>query len=129
MDNKISLNDQILSDNADHETINESASDGGSRNRKRKKTPSVFDFFDSNDETIAPMCELRRTCQMELNSFEDRNVTLPFRNSSGHFNVPLSWWKSQGALLFPILAKLAKTKYLCIPATSAPSERVWSRAS
>ena len=112
LDNMISLNDQILSDNADHETINERASDGGSRNRKRKKSPSVFDFFDSKDETIAPMYELRRTCQTELNSFEDRNVTLPFRNSSGHFNDPLSWWKSQGALRFPKLAKLAKNSYV-----------------
>ena len=41
--------------------------------------------------------------------------------------LALSWWKSQGALRFPHLAKLAK-KYLYIPATSAPSERVWSRA-
>ena len=54
------------------------------------------------------MYEMRRTCQTELNSFEDRNVTIPFRNSSGEFNDPLSWWKSQGAILFPHLAKLAK---------------------
>jgi len=74
------------------------------------------------------MYELRRTCQTKLNSFEDRNVTIPFRNASGEFNDPLSWWKIQGALRFPHLAKLAE-KYLCIPATSATSERVWSRAS
>jgi len=56
-----------------------------------------------------------------------RNSTVPFRNASGEFNDPLSWWKSQGALRFPHLAKFVKN-YLCIPATSAPSARVWSRA-
>jgi hypothetical protein len=40
---------------------------------------------------------------------------------------PLSWWNDNHRL-FPRLAKLAK-KYLCIPATSAPSERAFSSAS
>ena len=37
---------------------------------------------------------------------------------------PLVWW-SQHEINFPLVAKLAK-KYLCIPATSSPSERVFS---
>lgn len=41
---------------------------------------------------------------------------------------PLHFWKKQAkAGRLPVLAKLAK-KYLCIPASSAPSERVWSFA-
>ena len=39
---------------------------------------------------------------------------------------PLKWWHSK-SLYFPALANFAK-KYLCIPATSTPSERVFSLA-
>lgn len=37
---------------------------------------------------------------------------------------PLDWWRAHVEEM-PMLSKVAK-KYLCIPATSAPSERVFS---
>lgn len=40
---------------------------------------------------------------------------------------PLEWWKSNESN-FPILSKLAK-RYLCVPASSAESERFFSNAS
>ena len=44
------------------------------------------------------------------------------------FNIGLTlkWW-SEHANIYPRLAKLAK-KYLCTPASSVPSERIWSLA-
>ena len=43
------------------------------------------------------------------------------------YNCPLSWWKTS-ADRYKYLGKLA-IKYLAVPATSAPSERIWSRAA
>ena len=40
------------------------------------------------------------------------------------FNDPLTWWKENGAK-YLYVANIA-CKYLAIPATSAPSEQVWS---
>jgi hypothetical protein len=43
------------------------------------------------------------------------------------FNDALAWWKRNDSK-YPLFAMLAH-EYLAIPATSAPSERIWSRAS
>jgi hypothetical protein len=43
------------------------------------------------------------------------------------YTCPLSWWKTS-AVRYMNLGKLV-IKYLAVPATSAPSERIWSRAA
>ena len=46
--------------------------------------------------------------------------------ADGNWNDPLAWWKIN-EISFPTLAKFAKV-HLAIPATSAPSERIFSKA-
>ena len=52
---------------------------------------------------------------------------IPLRdNGSEKYNCPLNWWKLH-EFKYKMLSILA-ARYLCIPATSAPSERVFSAA-
>jgi len=51
---------------------------------------------------------------------------LPLKKDDGSFNNPLDWWRLKEQQ-YPLLAVLA-SKVLAIPATLAPSERVFSVA-
>jgi hypothetical protein len=51
---------------------------------------------------------------------------MPLQKEDRTYNDPLAWWRLK-AQKFPLLSELA-IRYLCIPATSAPSERVFSTA-
>lgn len=51
---------------------------------------------------------------------------LPFKDAAYEFNNPLAWWRDHESE-FPNIARLAR-RILAIPATSAPSERVFSTA-
>ena len=59
-------------------------------------------------------------CQVEVSQYRRKE---PCTNATEN---PLTWWR-QNNERYPSLAILAK-KYLCIPATSVPSERVFSTA-
>jgi hypothetical protein len=52
--------------------------------------------------------------------------SLPLQDADGKFSCPLQWWKNCQRK-YKIISKLA-IRLLCIPATSAPSERVFSVA-
>ena len=90
------------------------------------QTNSLVNFFqsiinankvDSDDESE---CETRKTCKQELEGYiKEKEKTIK------DFDV-LAWWKGYEDK-FPRLALLAK-KYLSIQATSAPSERIFSKA-
>ena len=74
------------------------------------------------DETIREMCVNDIHVFLMFKSFK-----MNLRNNENNYNCPLTWWKKYGGQ-FTTCAALAAT-FLAIPATSAPSERVWSRAA
>jgi len=80
----------------------------------------VLDFYARPGAPIA-IIDIARN---ELDAYKAL-PELPIATVNGIVN-PLDWWK-ENSQVYPNLAKLAK-KYLCIPATSAPSERVFSKA-
>jgi hypothetical protein len=68
---------------------------------------------------------VRVECEMELSLYKKATL-LRVRNGTNHWTNPLEWWKIN-EIRFPTLAALAE-KYLSVQATSASSERIFSRA-
>ena len=86
---------------------------------KRIKS-SLWDDFDEEMETNENDQEEKQTpVDIEMKFYMDS------KRIQRHEN-PLEWWKSNQQFL-PLMSVLAK-KYLGIPATSVPSERVFSKA-
>ncbi len=65
-------------------------------------------------------------CKSEMIYFK-RDAKMRLTDAQGKYNNPLDWWRVNH-YKYPILAQLAR-KLLAIPATSAPSEHIWSRVS
>ena len=96
--------------------------------------PNFIDAFDAallgeEDDGAgqhAPQLTLEQLIDSEILRYRSEPV-LPRRSADGTvFNDPLEWWKAR-AHSYPHLQAAAR-KVLCIPATSAPSERVFSQA-
>lgn len=66
-------------------------------------------------------------CREEMRRFMKVAIDLTLYDDCGNITDPLLWWKANCSE-FEHLSMMAR-QYLAIPATSAPSERVWSRAS
>lgn len=82
---------------------------------KKKTLGSFFKKATTSSATATP--SLRELMKTELSAYL-QSV------SADSESDPLQWWKDHEEM-FPNLKNLAK-KYLCVPATSSPSERVFS---
>ena len=77
---------------------------------------------DDDEGSIQPTC----APQLEHYLRHAKNGACPMYDAESEFNNPLGWWK-QNCVEYPCVANLAR-RFLVIPATSAPSERIWSHA-
>uniref|UniRef100_A0AAR2J935 BED-type domain-containing protein n=1 Tax=Pygocentrus nattereri TaxID=42514 RepID=A0AAR2J935_PYGNA len=82
-----------------------------------KKTQKSFSSYFKKLQEFKEGESLHTIIEKEIKSY----LMIPEVDSDVN---PLDWWKTQ-EVNFPRLGKLAK-KYLCIPASSSPSERVFS---
>ena len=81
---------------------------------------------DSNENDTALQAACASEFERYLHDALD-NGACPLYDENDSFNDPLKWWKAN-CIKYPYVANVAR-KYLAIPATSAPSERVWSRSA
>ena len=92
----------------------------------------LFDHSD-NDGDLATLSgrninkdSIRIRCKNQLADYK-LTASMKMRDNEGNFNDALKYWAANESQS-PELAQLTK-EFLTIPATSAPSERVWSRAA
>jgi hypothetical protein len=72
-----------------------------------------------------PITDVKASCERELLDYKKLNPKV--LNHGKQYPDCLEWWRKQNESRYPRLAILAK-KYLSIQATSAPSERIFSKA-
>ena len=96
----------------------------------QKKLKHVLDSDDSSEENNNEDAEdnqvLATRCMTEISNYKNESV-LKVINRDGEYSNPLEWWRSRKDV-YPMLSELARC-VLCIPATSAPTERIFSLAS
>jgi hypothetical protein len=96
----------------------------------------LFDDMDEYNEYVDENHALRINDEQDIRTIVDAQLSM-YWNAVGMrrlsivggktvINNPLTWWLVNGPR-FPLVAKLAR-RVLCIPATSAPSERLFSQA-
>ena len=86
------------------------------------------DLLDDENNALGPLVNVKAVIDFQISTFRYRTERLnmykdPFNKEC---NDPLKWW-NDNKHSFPYLSSLAK-RVLYIPATSAPSERVFSGA-
>lgn len=84
---------------------------------EKKAKKSLGSFFKTAPVPSSSSVQMAQAIEAELNSY----LLSPTIDSEAD---PLAWWKLH-QVSYAQLSKLAR-KYLCIPATSSPSERLFS---
>jgi hypothetical protein len=100
---------------------------GRQQKRVKLSLESLLEDLSSDDEHSAqPGDRLKRQVAEQLERYK-REKGLPLKDDDGAYNCPLIWWK-ENCGHYPFIWMLAE-RILNIPATSAPSERVFSAAA
>lgn len=87
----------------------------------RKKTKTENDLSFLLGENYASQSQTDNSIELECESYSKISPS----DGNGDFNI-LEWWK-QNERSYPHLAQLAR-RYLATPATSVPSEKIFSAA-
>ena len=102
--------------------------------KKKSKASQMFRGLNTKPKASANASvrddeELRADCLAQLSRFINDALDggCPLQDEDDLFNDPLMWWK-ENTVKHDLVASLARL-YLAVPATSAPSGRVWSRAA
>ena len=114
-----------------NESSTEDINDKPDDNEEEEKTPLQDEFDDlwSNfdQKTANPTTKKSRVSDYRKECIElefKKYLSLPKMDRK---LCPIKWWKNEGSKKFPYLFQAAQ-KYLSMPATSVPSERVFSNA-
>lgn len=86
----------------------------------------LFDILRSNTAPQpAPSTDDDAVNFGELESYLSTPTNLSLFTDNKEFTDPLQWWRDIGSLKYPLMAKLAR-KFLSVPCTSVPAERMFS---
>lgn len=94
--------------------------DDNVQQNEQTETPSIWDEFDIKVKDAIKKQNPTAASIIEVDKYLDEPLI------SRKLNNPLVWWNSK-KLMYPRLYNIVKRQF-CIPATSTPSERVFSKA-